>query len=230
MYSIDKISHIEKQNAAVAAVDMLRPGMVVGLGTGSTAAFAISAIGERVRAGMSLTGVPTSRQTADLAIREGIPLKSLAEIDRIDVTIDGADEFTTSLMLIKGGGGALLREKLAALRSKEVIIIADSSKLVEKLGRFKVPLEVIPEAIPWVKVELGEVPVTLRMRDNAPFITESGNYILDADFALLEHPVALAHQLKAISGVVEHGLFIDLASRVLMGEGNTVREFLSLGP
>lgn len=214
----------EKQNAAREAVKLIKDGQVVGLGTGSTAVLAVQEIGELVRKGLRIKGVPTSDSTAALARELSIPLIDINSADHIDITIDGADEFTKELHLIKGGGGALLREKIVAAKTRQEVIIADSSKYVEKLGKFKLPVEVIPFAASYVLKEILKLGGEGAVRGE-PFITDEGNYIIDVDFKRIEDPVSLSDQLKSIVGVVEHGLFIGLAERVLMGEGDSVKVF-----
>lgn len=212
----------EKENAALAAVAFIEDHMVVGLGTGSTAYYAISAIAERVKNGLQIKAVPTSEQTATIALSLGIPLTDINAVDVIDITIDGADEFTKEKYMIKGGGGALLREKIVAAKTKKEIIIADASKLVDHLGKFKLPIEVIPFARGYVLEELRKLQLKAEVR---PFITDEGNNIIDVAFGKIEDPVALSAQLNGIIGVVTHGLFINLAFNILMGEGDQVRVF-----
>jgi ribose 5-phosphate isomerase A len=218
----------EKELAARASLQFMRDGDVVGLGSGSTAAYAVRYLGERVRAGMKIRGIATSVQTQNLAASVGIPLTTLEEVQRIDVTIDGADEFDPELRLIKGGGGALLHEKIVASASRQVIIIADSSKQVCVLGKVPLPVEVIRFAEALVSEKISVLGATVRLRkDKAgkPFITDEGNHILDCHFGQIPDPPALAHTLSEIPGVVEHGLFINLADMVLLGNGSEVLEF-----
>ena len=212
----------EKENAALAAVAFIEDHMVVGLGTGSTAYYAITAIAERIKKGLQIKAVPTSEQTATIALSLGIPLTDINAVDMIDVTIDGADEFTKEKYMIKGGGGALLREKIVAAKTKKEIIIADASKLVDHLGKFKLPIEVIPFARGYVMEELRKLQLKAEVR---PFITDEGNNIIDVAFGKIEDPVALSAELNQITGVVTHGLFINLAFNILMGEGDQVRVF-----
>ena len=212
----------EKQLAARQAVKLLQDGQIVGLGTGSTALYAIQAIGERVAQGLKIQAVATSVQTEALAENQRIPLIEISTVESIDITIDGTDEFTRDRLLIKGGGGALLREKIVALLSRQVVIIADSSKRVETLGKFKVPLAVVPYASNYV---LRQLPALhgqgkVRMTFGIPFRTDEGTCIIDADFGLINDPVALSGQLNAMEGIVAHGLFIGLASQVIMGQGD----------
>lgn len=212
----------EKENAALAAVKLIENNMVVGLGTGSTAYYAINAIAEKVKEGLQIKAIPTSEQTATLALSLGIPLIDINAVDVIDITIDGADEFTKELYIIKGGGGALLREKIVAAKTKKEIIIADSSKLVPYLGKFKLPIEVIPFARGYVLEELRKRNLKGEVRS---FITDEGNNIIDVAFGKIEDPVALSQELNEIIGVVTHGLFINLAFNILMGEGDNVKVF-----
>jgi ribose 5-phosphate isomerase A len=222
----------EKRAAAEAAALRVTDGMVVGLGTGSTADFAIRKLSERVTAGLKISGVPTSRRSEELARRLGIPLVTLQDVERIDLTIDGADEIDPeSLALIKGQGGALVREKLVAVASNVVIIVADASKIVQRLGeRHPVPVEVIPYGwcVPAMRIsKLGGEPVLRTDASNMPFVTDNGHYILDVVFGPIEQPDRLAHAIKALAGVVDHGLFIDIADRALVATDGDIREYLS---
>jgi ribose 5-phosphate isomerase A len=217
----------EKQAASRASVQFVRDGNVVGLGTGSTAAYAVRELGEKVRSGLKIRGIPTSVRTQELAAQLGIPLTTLDEVQQIDVTIDGADEFDPQLNLIKGGGGALLREKIIASASKAVVIIADSSKQVATLGKFPLPVEVIPfaEALVAKKISALGASVKLRSRaDGTTFITDEGHHILDCHFGQIPDPPTLARKLSDMPGIVEHGLFIGMASVVLVAKGSEVRE------
>lgn len=214
---------IEKQLAAKEAVKLIRNGQIVGLGTGSTAVHAVREIGNLVRDGLKIQGVPTSEKTKELAITLNIPLIDINEIDAIDITIDGADEFTADLTLIKGGGGALLKEKIVASMTKEEIIIADSSKKVDRLGKFLLPIEVIPFATNYVLRNLSKMNGIgkIRVKDKTTFITDEGNYIIDTDFGLISDPEKLSNYLNNLVGVVGHGLFINLARKVIMGVAST---------
>ncbi|MFZ1130903.1 MAG: ribose-5-phosphate isomerase RpiA [Terriglobales bacterium] len=217
----------EKEAAGRAAAKLVSDGEIVGLGTGSTAYFAVIALGERVQAGLKIIGIPTSVQTGDLARTVGIPLTTLDENPEIDITIDGADEVDPNLNLIKGGGGALLREKVVASASKKMVVVADSGKVVPGLGKFPLPVEVIPFARTLIEkkiVSLGASP-RLRMRpDGSLFITDNGNQILDCSFGRIDNPPALAVLLSNIPGIVEHGLFIGLAKLAIVGRGDGVEE------
>jgi ribose 5-phosphate isomerase A len=217
----------EKEVAGRAAAKLVLDGAIVGLGTGSTAYFAVVALGERVKAGLKIIGIPTSVRTADLARAVGIPLTTLDEHPEIDVTIDGADEVDPKLNLIKGGGGALTREKVVASASKNMIVVADSGKIVAALGKFPLPVEVISFARTVVEkkiVALGGSPKLRVKSDGSPFVTDNGNEILDCSFGKIADPPALAQELNGMPGVVEHGLFIGLAKLALVGRGDRVEE------
>ena len=218
----------EKQLAAIEAVKLINNNDIVGLGTGSTAFFAIQEIGKLVKNGLQIKGVPTSEKTASLATSLGIELLDTNDVESIDITIDGADEFTESLNLIKGGGGALFREKIVASMTKKEIIIADAAKKVDKLGAFKVPVEVAPIALNYVLKQLAKLNGTgiLRSEAGKPFITDNHNYIVDADFGLIEDPAFLSAQLNQIEGILAHGLFIGLTYMVIMGEGKESHQFV----
>ncbi len=217
----------EKFLAAKEAVKYVSNNQVVGLGTGSTAFFAIQEIGRLVSEGLSIRGVPTSNRTKELADSLHIPLIDINEVEAIDVTIDGADEFTTQLRLIKGGGGALLREKIVASITRHQIIIVDSSKKVDMLGKFPLPVEVVPFATQYVLRQLKDKNGTgkIRMAENQPYVTDQGNHIIDTDFGQITDPVKLSLTLNNIEGVVGHGLFINMAKKVIMGvaaSGSTI--------
>lgn len=220
----DFTKDVERQNAAEEAVKYIKANDIVGLGTGSTAYFAIKRIAELVRGGLKIKGVPTSEKSSVLAAGLGIELIDINDVSVIDVTIDGADEFNKARQLIKGGGGALFREKIVASLTKNEIIIADSGKYVGQLGKFKVPVEVVPLALNYVQRQLSGIggKGLLRQFEHTPFITDNGNYILDADFGLIDDPVALSEQLNSIDGVLAHGLFVNLASMVIMGKQDGV--------
>jgi len=217
----------EKELAARASCEQVKNGMVVGLGTGSTAVFVVQTLAEKVRQGLKIRGIPTSVNTEKLATSLGIQMITLADVQEIDVTIDGADEFDPGLQLTKGGGGALLREKIVASASKLMVVIADSSKQVAVLGKFPLPVEVIKFAQPLVSKKIAAMGAKVVLRKTATgevFITDEGNYILDSNFSQIPDPPALARKLSDTPGVVEHGLFINLAGMVLMGKGNQVVE------
>jgi ribose 5-phosphate isomerase A len=217
----------EKELAGRAAAKLVRDGDIVGLGTGSTAYFAVVALGERVKAGLKITGIPTSIATEELACKLGIPLTTLDEHPEIDITIDGADEIDPKLNLIKGGGGAALREKVVASVTKKLVVVADSSKVVRALGRFPLPVEIIPFARPVVERKLASLGASSQLRlrsDGQVYVTDNGNHILDASFGRIAAPASLARSLSETPGVVEHGLFIGLAKLALIGQEGAVRE------
>ena len=217
----------EKQAAGRAAAKLVRDGDVVGLGTGSTAYFAVVALGERVRAGLKIVGIPTSVKTGDLARQLGIPLTTLDETPQIDITLDGADEVDPRLNLIKGGGGALLREKVIATATKNMVVVVDSSKVVSVLGKFPLPIEVISFARTVGEnkiVSLGASPKLRTKTDGSPYLTDNGNQILDCSFGQIADPAVLALILSDTPGIVEHGLFIGLAKVALVGRGDAVEE------
>jgi ribose 5-phosphate isomerase A len=218
-----------KQQAAERAVDYVESGMVIGLGTGSTTIFAVRRIAELLRVGElhNVVGIPTSRQVEREARALGIPLTKLSEHPVIDLTIDGADEVDDELNLIKGGGGALLREKIVAQASRREIIVVDLTKLSPVLGtRWAVPVEVIPfgwQSQAAYLESLGASVALRRSEDGVVFHTDEGNLILDCDFGPIENPEELAVRLKGRTGIVEHGLFLGLASDVIVGTGEGVR-------
>ena len=211
---------IEKKMVAKAAVAFVKNNDIVGLGTGSTAKFAIEELAILVKTGLEIIGVASSIQTQELAVSMGIPMQELGKTSFIDVSIDGADEFTEELNLIKGGGGALFREKIVASLSKNRMIITDSSKKVAKLGAFKVPIEVIPVACQYVINQLEKLGgiTNLRQKPEKIFITDNNNYIIDVDFGLIDEPEKLAKKLNQIDGLLAHGLFINLTSKVIMAK------------
>jgi ribose 5-phosphate isomerase A len=221
MATIDKTQQdAEKLAAALAAVKFVKDGDVVGLGTGSTTTFAIKELGKRVKEGLKIKAAASSIRTEELAKSLGIEILDLGRLSKIDISIDGADEFTESLDLIKGGGGALFREKIIASLSKNAIIITDASKKVKKLGAFTVPVEVIPLAYQYVFDQINELggEGILRSVDNRTFITDNGNLIIDADFGLIDDPAKLSANLNQINGLLAHGLFINITSKVIMSE------------
>lgn len=220
-----------KRQAAAEALKLVEPGMKLGLGSGSTAAIFVELLGQKVRAGLDIIGVPTSEGTARLAEKAGIRLTTLDDEPVLDLTIDGADEIDPQLRLIKGGGGAHLREKIVANSSSRLVIIADTSKKVEVLGKFPLPIEVVRFGLASTRSFIEalisglecEGPVTLRMAPSGqPFVTDSGNFILDAALGRIEEPDLLADSLKLMPGVVEHGLFLDLADTAILGGPNGV--------
>lgn len=214
-----------KQQAAERAISLVQDGMVLGLGTGSTAARFVDLVGERVRAGLKVLCVPTSEATRAQAERLGIPLATLDEQPFINLTVDGADEVDEQLRLIKGGGGALLYEKIVATASDRMVVIADASKRVATLGRFPLPVEVVRFGLTATRAmveglaeDVGCVgEVVLRMAANGqPFVTDAGNYILDCSFGAIEDPEALDEALKYVPGVVENGLFLGIADSAII--------------
>ncbi|MGQ7857687.1 ribose-5-phosphate isomerase RpiA [Pedobacter sp. WC2501] len=222
MATIDKTQQdAEKLAAAQAAVKFVKDGDVVGLGTGSTTTFAIKELGKRVKEGLKIKAAASSIRTQELAESLGIEILDLGRLSKIDISIDGADEFTESLNLIKGGGGALFREKIIASLSENAIIITDASKKVKKLGAFTVPVEVVPLAYQYVFDQINKLggKGILRTVESQTFITDNGNLIIDADFGLIDDPAKLAFNLNQINGLLAHGLFINITSKVIMSEG-----------
>ena len=227
-----ELSPIDKAKfvAAKRAVDFVEDGMRVGLGTGSTAAWMVRCLGDLVRQdGLKIKGVPTSTRTAALAREVGIEVISLDQAKWLDLTIDGADEFDGDLNLIKGGGGALLQEKIVATASDQMIVIADVGKEVETLGAFALPVEVIPFGWQTTRALVEEMlismdvlgrDVTLRMNGDRPFITDEGNHILDLHLNRIGNPRQLAMVLNQLPGIVENGLFIDICDIVIVGYGD----------
>jgi ribose 5-phosphate isomerase A len=214
-----------KELAAEKSLEFVEDGMTLGLGTGSTAAYFIKLLGERVKRGLKIRGIPTSRTSKELAESLSIPIVTFQQFSEIDVAIDGADEVAPGLALIKGGGGALLLEKIVASASKRFIIIADSTKLVPRLGKFPLPVEVIPFASPVVAKKLSEqgIPSSIRRtKTGTEFITDQGNLILDCACGEIVDPDALAASIRSIVGVVEHGLFLHMAERALVSDGIAV--------
>jgi ribose 5-phosphate isomerase A len=221
-----------KRQAAARALEGVRDGMKLGLGTGSTAKHFVELLGEKVRAGMKVIGVPTSEATRADAVRCGIALTTLDDIDRLDLTVDGADEIDPQLNLIKGGGGALLREKIIAAASDRMIVIADDTKWVDVLGRFPLPVEVVPFGLAATRRAIAEAfakggvsgqMVVRKGKDGHVFVTDGGHWIVDAHLGRIEDASRLAGLLSAIPGVVEHGLFIGLASTAVLAGGQGIR-------
>ncbi len=210
-----------KAAAAEAALAEVKPGTRLGLGTGSTAEFLVKGLARAVADGLDVVCVPTSERTATLARDLSIPLTTLDETPELDLAIDGADEIGPGLALIKGGGGALLREKIVAAAAKRFVVIADGSKVVPTLGAFGLPIEVVPFGVGATVRAIGAAAaglglagaIELRRRNGDVFVTDGGHYIVDAAFGAIERPAALAAALASIPGVVEHGLFVDLAER-----------------
>lgn len=218
-----------KQLVAIEAVSYIQDQQIIGLGTGSTADYAIQEIGRLVQKGLNIKAVPTSHRSQLLAESYNIPIIDSNSVDYIDVTIDGADEFNEDLVLIKGGGGSLLREKIVASMTKKQIIIADSGKQVTQLGKaFRLPIEVIPFAYNSVKNQIQKLGAScmLRQRDGKTFVTDESNWIIDADFGHIKDPYTLSRSLDQLIGLVCHGLFINLADRVIVGNGETTQTIL----
>ncbi len=222
----------QKKAAAARALEFVRPGMRLGLGTGSTAQYFVDLLGERVKAGLDVACVPTSEATRAQAVRLGITLTTLDETPELDLTVDGADEIAPDLALINGGGGALLREKIVASASAKMIVIADRSKLVEVLGRFPLPIEIVPfgaratrRAVEAAAAAAGcSGPAVPRLgKDGHPLVTDGGHWLLDAQLQRIADPKTLAERLSAIPGVMEHGLFIGLAWTAIVAGPDGVR-------
>jgi ribose 5-phosphate isomerase A len=214
----------EKQLAAEACVSLVQDGMTLGIGTGSTAAYAVRKLGQRVREGLRVRGLPTSEATRRLAEAEGIPLTTFAEVTELDLTLDGADEFDPALNLIKGGGGALFREKIVAAASRRLVIFADASKRVARLGRFPLPVEVNPFGwqVAAARIEGLGARVKLRGGEAQPFVTDNHGYVLDCAFESIADPAGLEQRLRAITGVTVTGLFVGMAEAVFCAEGERV--------
>ncbi len=221
-----------KRQAAARALEAVRDGMKLGLGTGSTAKHFVELLGERVRAGLKVIGVPTSEATRVNAERCGIALTTLDDVDQLDLTVDGADECDPALNLIKGGGGALLREKIVAAASDRMIVIADESKWVDPLGRFPLPVEVIPFGLAATQRAMGKAfaqsgvsgqMAVRKARNGHVFVTDGGHWIIDAHLGRITDAPRLAGLLGAIPGVVEHGLFIGLADTAVLAGANGIR-------
>jgi ribose 5-phosphate isomerase A len=221
-----------KRQAAARALEFVRDGMKLGLGTGSTAKHFVELLGERVRGGLNVIGVPTSEATRANALRCGIPLTTLDDIDRLDLTVDGADEIDPALTVIKGGGGALLREKIVASASDRMIVIADDSKWVEVLGRFPLPVEVIPFGLAATQRALDSAfaesgvcgqMVVRKGQDGHVFVTDGGHWIVDAHLGKIPDAARLAGLLNAIPGVVEHGLFVGLVGMAMLAGPSGIR-------
>ena len=220
-----------KQVAAEKAVEFVKNDMLLGLGTGSTTLFALKKISALLKEGKlkNIKGIPTSVQTERAAIELNIPLSSLIEFPEVDLTIDGADEVDHNLNLIKGGGGALLREKIIAQASKMEIIIVDETKMSSKLGKkWAVPVEVIPFALGSIEYFLRDLGAEIKIRvneDNSPYLTDEKNLIIDANFGVIENPSELADKLNARAGIVEHGLFVGLAHKVISASDSGIKIF-----
>ncbi|MDP2340945.1 MAG: ribose-5-phosphate isomerase RpiA [Deltaproteobacteria bacterium] len=216
----------QKKRAAEYAVGKVETGMKVGLGTGSTARFAVAALGERVRKeGLKLKCIPTSEATRKQAEEEGITVVTFDQIDRLDICFDGADEADPKLNLTKGGGGALLREKVVAFTSAKFYCIVDEAKLVDKLYAFPLPLEVIPFAVKVVEREVAALggQSTLRQKDGKTYVTDNGLWILDCRFSPIEDPPLLAKAFSSIPGIAEHGLFCGMVHELVVGTNDGIK-------
>lgn len=214
----------DKKAAAEAAADEVQSGMLVGLGTGSTAAYAIARIAARVREGLRIEVVATSHASARQAEAGGMMVRDFADVARVDLTIDGADEIDDRLVAIKGAGGAMLREKIVAAASDRMIVVADGSKRVIAVGAAKLPVEVLPFALAFVTRELEALGATplVRQADDAPYRTDQDNVVIDCRFASFPDPVGFAAQLQAIPGVLGHGLFVDQVDAAYVAERGVV--------
>jgi ribose 5-phosphate isomerase A len=221
--------NVAKENAAIAALEFVRDGMTLGLGSGSTAELFIDQLGDRVAAGLKVQGIPTSQRTAKCALEAGVPLVDADKVEKIDLTIDGADEVDPAFSLIKGGGACLLREKIIAHASSKMIVIVDARKMVENLGAFPLPIEVDPFAMALTAEKIyqalkdtgcREAQTVLRQAKDGsgPLVTDGGHWILDSKCQHIPSPVDTARALSGIPGVMEHGLFIDLADVIIVGE------------
>ncbi len=217
-----------KRLVARRAVEFVEDGMAVGLGTGTTATLFIHELGERVKAGLKIRCVASSDASRDLGLKLGMDVTTLDELPELDVYIDGADEVGPELALIKGGGGALLREKIVASAAKRFIVVVDSTKVVEHLGKFPLPVEVIKMALPLVGPKLDALGLHPKQRQaksgSGPYLTDEGNYILDCACGLIADPEETAAEIRGIVGVVEHGLFLGMASLALVAGEDGVRE------
>lgn len=215
-----------KREAARRSMQYIENGMSVGLGTGTTAKHVLELLGERVRGGLKIVGLPTSSTTAALARQLGIPLTTFAETPKLDVAIDGADEVGPDLALIKGGGGALLYEKIIASAARTFIVVVGEGKVVPALGTFPLPVEVVPLAGPLVQQRLEALSASpvLRMDGAEPYRTDENNLIFDCHYGTIADPERTAAELRAIVGVVEHGLFLRMAARVIVADGQGVSE------
>ncbi len=214
--------NLEKLNAGERAIDFIKDGMLLGLGTGSTVYYTIKKIGELIKAGMKLKAVSTSSATSQLASAIGIEILPFNEITKTDLTIDGADEVDPNLNGIKGGGGALLYEKLVAEASEQIIWVVDSGKLVQRLGRFPLPVEVVQYGLNYLLTKFSEKDYhpELRLKDGRPYITDAGNFIIDLHLNEIAEPDELNGEIKLLTGVVETGLFLGMADKVIIGKGN----------
>ena len=219
------VNEDKKRVVGEKAADYIKDGMTIGLGSGSTVYWTLKKLGEFVQQGMKVRGIPSSERTEGWAKEFGIPLIDFTDVDYLDIAIDGADEVDSNLNLSKGGGGSLLREKLVDVYARKLIIVVDHSKMVTQLGKFPLPVEVVPfgwEVTAKRIKSLGCVP-KLRMNENEIFVTNNGNYILDCQFDTIQNPAELHNQLKLLLGVVETGLFVDMTDIVIIGKDDGVK-------
>jgi ribose 5-phosphate isomerase A len=219
---------LEKEAAARASLEYVKDGQVVGLGTGSTAAYFIKLLAEKVKNGLRVRGIPTSVRSKELAESLGIPLITLDDCQEIDVTVDGADEVDPQLRLIKGGGGAMLREKIVASATKQMVVVADASKQVKRLGKFPLPVEVIRFAQALVAKRIAALGAEVKVRmDGAgnPYVTDENNHVLDCYFGEIADADGLAREVSCMPGVVEHGLFIGMAKVALFARGTEIEQW-----
>ena len=215
----------EKRQVGIAAAEYVRPGMALGLGSGSTVYFFLEELGRRVKGGVDVVGIPTSERTAALARDFGIPLATFDERQELDLAVDGADEVDPRLNLVKGHGGALLREKIIAMAARRLVIVVDSSKVSPALGtNMTLPVEVVPFAVALARTRLealGARP-TLRQDGGKPYVTDNGNWLLDCGFAPMSDPARLEAEINRVPGVMDNGLFIDLASEVILARSGSI--------
>ncbi|MFA1819979.1 ribose-5-phosphate isomerase RpiA [Virgibacillus oceani] len=215
---------VQKKLAGEASIDFIKDGMVVGLGSGSTVNWMVRKLAERVKEGLDIKGIPSSKKTERLALEVGVPLTDFSSVDHIDIAIDGADEVDGEFNILKGGGGSLVREKIVDVNANQLVIIVDESKLVKKLGEFPLPIEVLQfgwEVTAKKIAELGGEPV-IRVRDGERFISDNGNYILDCQFERIPKPEELHSNLKQLTGVVETGIFTNMADKVIIARDDKV--------
>ncbi|UJL45571.1 ribose-5-phosphate isomerase RpiA [Virgibacillus sp. NKC19-16] len=218
----------DKKVAGEEAVSLIKNGMTIGLGSGSTVNWMLKSLSKRVKEGLDIKGIPSSQKTERLAIELGVPLTDFSNADKIDIAVDGADEVDSGLNLLKGGGGSLVREKIIDAMAKELVVIVDQSKVVSHLGEFSLPVEVIPfgwGVTSWNIADLGGVP-SLRKKDGSVFVSDNGNYILDCKFGKIDQPKNLHEQLKLMVGVVETGLFVEMTDKVIVARNGGI-EILS---
>ncbi|KAB2476767.1 MULTISPECIES: ribose-5-phosphate isomerase RpiA [Staphylococcus] len=214
-----------KKRVAKEAIMEIDSGMTIGLGSGSTMKYVLEYLSSEIKSGLDIIGIPTSVQTAQLAHKLGIPLTSFSKTTHIDIAIDGADEVDSNFNLIKGGGGALIREKIIGDAANKFIIVIDKTKLVEQLGIFPLPVEVIPFGWEITSKHIQSLGASCKLRqiNNKPYVTDNGNYILDCNFGFINSPLSLTTSINSIVGVIDSGLFINMADKVLVSDENTVR-------